>query len=104
MLCDALRKMPESIDSPKSLSDARSDGLNWSEAQDQLDAARSEYERIARALTSGQRAPQRGPAAEGITLYGGLDQHQGNGSIPRIAEEAQSMLFADLREDAKMQQ
>jgi hypothetical protein len=62
------------------------------EACEAMDAVRREHERMVESLAAGSAASYWGPSAEGVTLYGGLANHPGDGDVMRIVDEAMSSL------------
>jgi hypothetical protein len=83
-------------DQPAQNQSEKVETVDWDDAEEMLADARQEFERIAGALAHGTRAPQRAPAAEGISLYGGLSTHEHNGDVADIAREAMTDLAAQL--------
>jgi hypothetical protein len=88
--------MSTSDQKPARDASGRGENVEWDAAKEMLVDARQEFERIAGALAHGTPAPQRAPAAEGISLYGGLSTHKHNGDVADIAREAMTDLVAQL--------
>jgi hypothetical protein len=58
---------------------------NWEKVQE-------EYQRVVQALNR-SRVSFTSRSAEGITLYGGLDSHNANGDMRKLAESGQAELL-----------